>query len=64
MTPNQIRQAGMQALAKTLGPVGMVRFIQQFDTGKGDYTRERGQWLGDLTIEQIVKEAGEAGRPT
>ncbi|TDA66926.1 MAG: hypothetical protein D9V47_11430 [Clostridia bacterium] len=30
--------------------------------GKGDYTRERDQWLGDLTIEQIVKEAREAGK--
>ena len=24
--------------------------------GQGDYTRDRGKWLGELTIEQIEKE--------
>ena len=37
-SPMQIRQLGIQALTETLGPVGMVRFLQQFDTGSGDYT--------------------------
>lgn len=37
-TPNQIRKAGIDALFKTLGPIGMIRFLQQFDQGKGDYT--------------------------
>ena len=31
----------MQALKDVLGPVGMVRFMQQFDLGYGDYTKER-----------------------
>ncbi|MHB1420657.1 MAG: hypothetical protein ACYCX4_13940 [Bacillota bacterium] len=55
ITPNQIRKAGIEALAKTLGPVGMTRFIQQFDSGKGDYTMEREQWLEKVSIEQVVK---------
>lgn len=52
-TPNQIRKAGIDALSKTLGPVGMTRFLQQFDLGKGDYTEEREQWLGGITVEQV-----------
>ena len=32
---------GMQALRDALGPVGMVRFIQQYETGYGDYTKEK-----------------------
>jgi len=56
ITPNQIRKAGIDALAKTLGPVGMTRFLQQFDSGKGDYTKEREQWLGKVSIDQVVKE--------
>ncbi|MBS3947471.1 MAG: hypothetical protein KGZ57_04050 [Dethiobacter sp.] len=55
-TPNQIRKAGIDALSKTLGPVGMTRFLQQFDPGKGDYTKEREQWLGRISIEQVAKE--------
>ena len=25
----------------------MIRFLQQFETGKGDYSTERHQWLPD-----------------
>lgn len=39
--PFEIRTVGMQALKEVLGPVGMVRFMQQFDLGYGDYTKER-----------------------
>ena len=39
--PIGIRTVGMQALKDVLGPVGMVRFMQQFDLGYGDYTKER-----------------------
>ena len=39
--PLEIRTVGMQALRDALGPVGMVRFIQQFDWGYGDYTKEK-----------------------
>ena len=56
MTPVEIRSRGLKALAETLGPVGMVRFLQQFDTGSGDYTREREQWLGKPTVQQIAEE--------
>jgi hypothetical protein len=52
----QIRQMGLKALAQALGPVGMVRFLQQFDTGSGDYTRERNELLKDATLEEILAE--------
>lgn len=44
-TLDKIRKEGIDALAKSLGPIGMVRFIQSFDLGKGNYTKERFQWL-------------------
>jgi hypothetical protein len=47
MTPNELRQAGLDALVRELGPVGMIRFIQQFELGKGDYTKDRHTWLPD-----------------
>jgi len=37
----QIRLAGLRALSRELGPVGMIRFLQQFEVGAGDYTKER-----------------------
>jgi hypothetical protein len=50
---NAIRRLGIEALTEKLGPIGMVEFIQQFDSGYGDYTKERHNWLNDLSIEDI-----------
>jgi hypothetical protein len=56
MSPAVIRKAGLEAVAKKLGPLGMVRFLQQFETGRGDYTKERDQWLKDMDIHNITSE--------
>lgn len=56
MTINEIRLVGMDALLRALGPAGMARFFQQFETGKGDYTREREQLLEGITVETAIKE--------
>jgi len=56
MSINQIREIGLKALAKALGPVGMVRFLQQFETGKGNYTKERKDILEGLDIKSIAKD--------
>lgn len=61
MSLNEIRKAGIEALAQALGPVGMARFLHQFDTGLGNYTKEREQWLSGMTVQDIV-EAIEIGR--
>lgn len=55
MTLEQIRLAGLEALARDLGPTGMVRFLQQFETGQGDYTADRHRWLEDLDVKTVVK---------
>jgi len=52
----QIREEGIDVLAKKLGPDGMIRFIQQFDSGRGDYTKDRHALLDIYTIDDIVGE--------
>lgn len=54
MSPNQIRSAGLAALIKTLGPVGMARFIQQYDMGTGNYTKDRSNWLGQMSLDEVI----------
>lgn len=54
MSPTVIRKAGLEAVAKKLGAIGMVRFLQQFEMGRGDYTMEREQWLKDMDVQGIV----------
>ena len=51
-SPIEVRNAGMKALQEALGPVGMVRFMQQYDMGYGDYTREK-QDQPDISLEEI-----------
>jgi hypothetical protein len=53
---NSIRRLGIEALNEKLGPLGMVEFMRQFDSGYGDYTKERHNWFGGLTIEDISNE--------
>jgi len=55
LTLTRIREKGFAALLKTLGPVGMIRFLQQLDAGSGDYTRERKRLHAGLTVGQIAQ---------
>jgi len=55
MTPQQIRVAGMAALSRELGVVGMIRFMQQFEMGQGDYSKDRHQWLDQFNVADIAK---------
>jgi hypothetical protein len=55
---NEIRRIGIDALADALGPVDMARFLQSFDMGSGDYTKERAKWL-DQSLEEILGEIKE-----
>ena len=50
--PTEVRTVGLKALKDALGPVGMAKFIQQYDSGSGDYTKER-QEESEPTWEEI-----------
>lgn len=54
--PAILRKMGLEALCKSLGPLGMVRFLQQYEMGTGDYTKERDLWLKDIDIESVAIE--------
>ena len=60
MTDEQILELGFKALVDKLGPVGMVRFIHQFQAGTGDYTEERQQWVGMSDVETLAKQIQQA----
>ncbi|MCK4342430.1 MAG: hypothetical protein KAY37_11985 [Phycisphaerae bacterium] len=51
----EIRKAGLEALCERLGPAGTLRFLQQFDPGHGDYTKNRHSWLDHLTVDEIAE---------
>lgn len=62
-TLDEIRRDGLDALRKRLGRAGMVRFMQQFEHGSGDYARERHAWADRITLEELREKAGLTKRP-
>jgi len=48
-----IRTDGLKALKDKLGIVGMIKFIQMYSNGQGDYTEERAELIKDVTIEDF-----------
>ena len=63
-TQDEIYRQGLEALQERLGRAGMVRFLQQFETGQGDYSRERHEWVDRLTLDDLHKlsAAGKASK--
>ena len=55
MTDEQIRVTGLAALMEKLGPDGMIRFLQQFETGIGDYSTERHQLIDQWDMDTLIK---------
>lgn len=63
-TQDEIYRLGLQALRDRLGRAGMIRFLQQFETGQGDYARERRSWVDRLSLDDLRKlsSADKAGK--
>ncbi|MBE9067891.1 hypothetical protein IQ260_14650 [Leptolyngbya cf. ectocarpi LEGE 11479] len=53
MTLAEINRQAFSTLVESLGYVNAVRFFKQFDMGTGDYTRDRQQWLEDVTLDSL-----------
>ncbi len=61
-TLDQIRRARLVALRQRLGRAGMIRFLQQFDIGAGDYAVERHDWVDRVPLEELRSLAAQGGR--
>ena len=53
-TPAEIRRAGLAVIARELGPIGLARFLQLYEDGRGDYTAERDAILGAPTVDELA----------
>jgi hypothetical protein len=54
-TPEQIRTRGLAVLKRELGASGLIKFLQQFDRGRGDWTQERQEWAQRTSLADIAK---------
>jgi hypothetical protein len=52
----EITSEAMGVSCKHLGVANTIRFINQFTTGYGNYTKERDELFRDLSIQDIIVE--------
>jgi len=53
-TQQEIISQGYKALVNSLGVTNAILFIQHFSLGQGNYTKERHQWLDNISLEDIL----------
>jgi hypothetical protein len=51
---SQLVGEGFAALVEKLGMVDAIRYLQLYDQGAGDYTRERHEWLHSLGLKEVA----------
>lgn len=52
----EITHSAIHLLCQEMGVVNTARFLNQFSLGYGNYTAERDQLFGTLTVEEITAE--------
>jgi hypothetical protein len=52
----EITVSAMRLLCREMGVVNTARFLNQFTTGYGNYTEEREQLFGAMTVDEIATE--------
>jgi|JI10StandDraft_1071094.scaffolds.fasta_scaffold2013894_1 hypothetical protein len=55
-TDQQIQVIGLDLLQKELGATGLLRFLQQFERGHGNYTQERQVQVDTDTVDSLVSQ--------
>jgi hypothetical protein len=53
-TLHQIQQEGLEVLVEKLGPDDAIRFLQIYETGSGDWTKDRKKIL-EKDPDKIIK---------
>ena len=54
-TQAEVQAEGFAALVERLGPADAIRFVQFYQNGEGDYTKERRELLKDETVSSLAK---------
>jgi hypothetical protein len=62
MTPHEISGKGFDALVKELGPGAALQFINQYETGAGDYTKERKKLFHKTSLDGIKQNLIKTGK--
>lgn len=52
----EITHKAITILCREMGVINTTRFLNQYSTGHGNYTEERNEMFGKLTVDDIAAE--------
>ncbi len=55
-TDYEIQKTAFDVLHKQLGISNLIRFMQQYDKGYGNYTIDRDEWQNNYTVDSLFTE--------
>jgi len=55
LSGSALREAGWNALVNSLGLINATRFIMQYETGFGDYTKIKKRFLKEKVLQIFAK---------
>ena len=55
LTPSEVRTRGFEVLNRELGTVGFLKFMHQFERGRGDYSHARHKLVDSLSLDEIME---------
>ena len=50
----EVTQTAIRVLCREIGPVDTMRFVGQFTVGYGDYTAERDELFGNMSLSEMI----------
>ncbi|MFZ5565209.1 MAG: hypothetical protein ACOZBW_14285 [Thermodesulfobacteriota bacterium] len=53
---SEISHRATHILFREMGVVDTIRFLNQFSMGRGDYTKERKEWMNDLALDDVISQ--------
>lgn len=52
----EISRRATNILFREMGIVETIRFFNQFSIGRGDYTKDREKWIGDVSLDDAISQ--------
>ncbi len=54
-TDYEIQKTAFAVLQKSLGVTNLIRFMQKYDKGYGNYTTDRDEWQKEYTVDKLFE---------
>ncbi len=54
-TDYEIQKTAFAVLRKSLGVTNLIRFMQKYDKGYGNYTTDRDEWQKEYTVDKLFE---------